>query len=473
MSKLSFHQLLLIAFLLITMTLGAASFQALYTLEKLSDRNHEVARVAIQITEHARQLEELTVTMERTARQFLVLDDVLFRDRYEIAWRQAIVALNSLRMSIPDLPSDVVAEWKLLGDMGWKAINAQDRQSQTNEQNLSRIFLRLPQLNAIVVLNSKREIARRNDFLIRELATQQRLLAILIMVAIMLTACTALGFGMWLSRSLRLIEAAIEQLGANRLDRKIEIGGPSNTRRLGKHLNWLRLRLTELEADKMRFLRHISHELKTPLAALYEGVNLLEEEIIGPLSIKQAEVTAILRKNTVALQTQIEDLLRYNAAASGALHVESDCVDIRALLMQVIEEQRLQWQARCLHVEVEGTSMTIQADAKKLKIVFANMLSNAVRFSPRNGTVKFVLARQEKRVTVDCIDQGIGIAATDAQKIFEPFYQGALQPPGARKGNGIGLSIVREYIEAHSGTIKILPSGAGAHFLIELPYENQ
>ena len=472
MSKLSFHQLLLIAFLIITMTLGAASFQALHTLEKLSDKNHEVARLAIQITEHTLRLEELTVTMERTARQFLVLDDVIFHDRYEIAWRDAIVALNSLRISIPDLPADVVAEWKLLGDMGWKAINAPDLQSQANEGNLSKIFSRLSQLNAIVVLNSKREIARRNDVLIHDLAVQQRLLAILIAVAIALTACTALGFGMWLARSLGLIEAAIEQLGDNRLNQKIEIGGPSNTRRLGRHLNWLRLRLIELEADKMRFLRHISHELKTPLAALYEGVNLLEDEIIGSLSIKQAEVTAILRNNTLALQTQIEDLLRYNAAASGATRIESDRVEIRSLLMQVIEEQRLQWQARDLHIEVEGKSVTILADAKKLKIVFANMLSNAVRFSPRHGTVKFLLSRQGKRIAVDCIDQGIGIAATDAQKIFEPFYQGTHQPPGARNGSGIGLSIVREYIQAHSGTVKILPSDAGAHFLIELPYEN-
>jgi two-component system, NtrC family, sensor histidine kinase GlrK len=409
--------------------------------------------------------------MERTARQFLVLDDLVFRERYEDAWINASAALNSLATSMPNLPADAVDEWKKLTDMSWKILNSDDLHNELNEQNLSKIFSRLPQLNDIIELDSKREIARRNDVFFGELERQQRLLAILIFVAISLTACAALGFGMWLSRTLRLIETAIEQLGKNRFDQVIEIGGPADTRRLGQHLNWLRLRLAELEADKMRFVRHISHELKTPLAALCEGVALLEDEIIGPLSSKQREVAAILRQNTVSLQTQIEDLLRYNAAAFGAQHLEYSDVDIKRLLIQVIDEQRLQWQARCLHIEVIGVAITIKADSKKLAIAFANILSNAVRFSPYQGDVRFVLASHTKTITIDCIDQGIGIVDSDVKKVFEPFYQGVHQPSGARKGNGIGLSIVREYIEAHSGTVRFLPRKGGAHFQIELLYE--
>ena len=471
MSKLSFQQLLIIAFLLITVTLGATSIQALLTLEKLSSKSHEAARLAIQLTENAQHVEELTVTMERTARQFLVLDDVIFRQRYADAWRDASAALNSLTMSVPDLAPDTVEEWKKLSELGWKILNADDRHNQQNEKTLSKIFSRLPQLNDVFELDSKREIARRNDVFLNELERQQRLLAILIFVAITLTACAALGFGMWLSRTLRLIEAAIEQLGENRFDQVIEIGGPEDTRRLGQHLNWLRLRLAELEADKLRFVRHISHELKTPLAALCEGVALLEDEIIGPLSSKQREVAKILRQNTVSLQTQIEDLLRYNAAAFGAQHLACSDVEMKQLLMRVIAEQRLQWQARCLHIEVIAVAVTIQADAKKLAIAFANILSNAVRFSPYQGEVRFVLAAHTKTITIDCIDQGVGIVAADMKKAFEPFYQGAHQPSGARKGNGIGLSIVREYIEAHGGTVRFLPHDGGTHLQIELPYE--
>jgi len=185
---------------------------------------------------------------------------------------------------------------------------------------------------------------------------------------------------------------------------------------------------------------------------------------------KQREVATILRQNTMSLQTQIEDLLRYNAATFGAHHLERSATDIRTLLNQVIDEQRLQWQAQCLRIEVLGAPVVIQADYKKLLIAFANILSNAVRFSPYGGEVKFALESHETHVTIDCIDQGAGIATSDATKIFEPFYQGTRQVFGARKGNGIGLSIVREYIEAHSGIVRIFPHEGGAHFQIELPY---
>jgi len=100
------------------------------------------------------------------------------------------------------------------------------------------------------------------------------------------------------------------QPGENRLDQPIDIRGPTDVRLLGRRLEWLRLRLAELDSDKARFLRHVSHELKTPLAALREGVSLLEDGIAGTLSGSQREVARILRQNTALLQSQIEDLLR-------------------------------------------------------------------------------------------------------------------------------------------------------------------
>ncbi len=105
----------------------------------------------------------------------------------------------------------------------------------------------------------------------------------------------------WLARPFKRLEHAIIGLGQNRLDEPIDIRGPADVRRVSQQLEWLRLRLTELDADKARFLRHVSHELKTPLAALREGVSLLEEGVTGSLNPAQREVAQILQQNTVAL----------------------------------------------------------------------------------------------------------------------------------------------------------------------------
>src|SRR6185295_624186 len=107
--------------------------------------------------------------------------------------------------------------------------------------------------------------------------------------------------------------------------------GPADMRLLGQRLDWLRLRLSELDEDKARFLRHVSHELKTPLAALREGVALLEEGVAGTMSEAQREVTRILSQNTVALQEQIEALLSFNAAAFEARRLSRKTTDLCAL----------------------------------------------------------------------------------------------------------------------------------------------
>ncbi|HEY4541897.1 MAG TPA: ATP-binding protein [Noviherbaspirillum sp.] len=472
-SGLSFRQILLAAFLLIAVLLSGTSVHALLTLERLAAHSRETARDAVRLTENAQLLAERTVAMERSARQFLVLDDPAFRVRYAEAWTQAQGALAALATALPQVPDQVDA-WMKESEAAWSVLQTPARRRAAREQPLQDAFARLPQINERLALESKREVERRNNVLLDELERQRALLTAQAIAAIVLAVVLFLGFGAWLSRPLAAIEGAIGRLGENRFDQPVAVHGPADLRRLGQQLDWLRQRLAGLENDKERFLRHISHELKTPLAALCEGVALLEDEVVGPLSANQREVAHILRQNTAALQTQIEDLLRYNAATFDAQHLACEPLDLPALLRQVIDAQRLQWQAAALRVDVEdhlASQASVMADPDKLGIVLGNLLSNAVRFSPHGGTIRFVLAREAGLVCIDCIDQGPGVAAADVARVFEPFYQGQHQPPGARRGSGIGLSIVREYIEAHGGTVRLLSAAPGAHFRIELPDE--
>src|SRR5690606_34178387 len=125
------------------------------------------------------------------------------------------------------------------------------------------------------------------------------------------------------------------------------------------------------------FLRHISHELKTPLAALREGVALLKDGVTGELNPGQREVAQILHHNTLVLQDEIEALLRFNAAAFEARQLQRRDTDLLALLEAQVESQRLQWQARGLRVVVEGPAVSLQIDAEKIGSAVSNLLSNA------------------------------------------------------------------------------------------------
>lgn len=470
LSRFSFRPLLLVAFLLIALLLSATSVHALLALERLTSYSRETARDAVALTENAQRLAERTVAMERSARQYLILNDATFQERYQEAWQSAREALDALETAMPGAAPQQFADWRKHGDAAWQALQEPLARRQAAGQTLESAFAALYRINEELALESKREVEQRNDVLATELERQRGLLSGQLAAAIALAVMLAFAFGVWLSRPLTAVEAAIGRLGENRFDQPIEVHGPADLRRLGSQLDWLRQRLSNLENDKERFLRHVSHELKTPLAALREGIALLEDEVAGALSENQREIARILRQNALALQTQIEELLRYNAATFDAQHLKRAPVDLCALLQQVIDNQRLQWQVRGLRVETEGSAPLFSGDADKLAIVLGNLLSNAVRFSPDGGTIRFVLGSNGAgNISIDCIDAGPGIAPGDMERVFEPFYQGERQPPGPRRGNGIGLSIVREYVEAHGGTVGLLPHDGGAHFRIELP----
>jgi len=201
-----------------------------------------------------------------------------------------------------------------------------------------------------------------------------------------------------------------------------------------------------------------------------EGVSLLEDGVTGDLNENQREVARILQQNTAVLQSQIEALLRFNAAAFEARQLKRQKVDLLQLLEEQVDAQRLQWQSRGLTVRVEGTPISAQVDHAKMGTALANLLSNAIRFSPRAGTVRLALERVDGRIRIEIEDEGPGVAPGDRDRIFEPFYRGQIQPTDAARGSGVGLSIVHEYIAAHGGQIALLADSDGAHFRIELPH---
>jgi two-component system sensor histidine kinase GlrK len=465
--RASFRQLMLVAFLLIAALLASASLHGLFTLERLISQSRDGAERAVQATAGVQILAERSVAMERAARQYLVLDDPVLHDRFDAATSEASGALDRLQTN--QLPPSLAADWRAAAaDIAAKLPGTRSTAHRRDEQ-LTEIFRELAAINSDIAEHMQLVMRSRNDDLRAELEAGRLQLGRQVLGAIAIAVVMALAFGVWLSRPLKRLESAIEGLGANRLDKPIEIRGPADVRRLGRSLDALRIRLGELDADKARFLRHVSHELKTPLSALREGVALLEDGVTGDLSASQREVARILRQNTCTLQSQIENLLRFNAAVFEARELQRRRVEMGALLQRVIDEQRLQAQARQLRIGVAGGPVWAEVDPDKLATALGNLLSNAIRFSPEGGTIEFELSQHDGVVRIQIADGGPGIAPADRDRVFEPFYRGERQPRDAARGSGIGLSIVREYTAAHGGHIELLPDGPGATFGIHLP----
>lgn len=465
--RISFRQLLLVAFLLIAALLAAVSLRGLFTLERLMAQARQSSESSMRLAAEAQTLMDHSVTMERAARQYVVLDDRTLWQRYEDAARDAEQVLGRLA---PELPAEQVQAWReQVGQIGTQ-MQGPRATARLREQALIAAFRELADENATIALQIRRSTEERTRRVQDELEAARLAFGRQLLVAIAVAVLLAFAFGLWLARPFKRLERAIVGLGENRLEQPIDIRGPADVRQLGRRLEWLRLRLAELDADKARFLRHVSHELKTPLAAMREGVALLEDEVAGPLTANQKEVVRILRENTARLQGQIEDLLRFNAAAFEARRLQRRHVDLAALIERLLDEQKLQWQAKQLQVRVEGGPAWADVDPDKLGVALGNLLSNAIRFSPMGGIIRFGLERRGDRLVIDIADEGPGVAPADRERVFEPFYRGERQPQGAARGTGVGLSIVQEYVAAHGGRVQLLPDGPGAHFRLELPH---
>lgn len=223
--------------------------------------------------------------------------------------------------------------------------------------------------------------------------------------------------------------------------------------------------------DRERSLRHVSHELKTPLTALREGVSLLQEEVPGALSGNQREVVEILQHNVIGLQHQIESLLSLNAAAFEARRLRPSLNDVKKLMNEAAQRRELQIQARHLNVLVDAPELKLMLDNEKMSVVLDNLLSNAVDFSPEGGEVLLRATFDSGVLKIECIDHGPGVADEDKLRIFDPFVQGRRLAPLPRKGSGVGLSIVRELVRAMGGSVALQSSELGAHFCVEIPNE--
>jgi two-component system sensor histidine kinase GlrK len=297
----------------------------------------------------------------------------------------------------------------------------------------------------------------------------QRGLFVLVLFGTAVALVIALALTRYIARPIVEIDAAIRQLGGADFSKGIAVHGPEDLRYLGRRLDWLRRRLEEFETQKNRFLRHVSHELKTPLTALREGAELLHDQVAGPLSPPQRRVVAIMRDNSIKLQRLIEELLDYQRALHAAASLEVKTVVLDALVGEAVREHELAARAKGLTLEIDAQAASLEADPDKLRSVVDNLISNAVKFTPQGGRIVVRARVASGEAMIEVLDSGPGVPAEERESIFNLFFRGRNKADSGMKSSGLGLAIARELVEAHGGHIAVVAEGTGGHFRVTLP----
>jgi two-component system sensor histidine kinase GlrK len=278
-------------------------------------------------------------------------------------------------------------------------------------------------------------------------------------------------FAVLIARPIRQLDQAIRQMGTADFTHAIRVTGPQDLRYVGQRLEWLRVRLAELEQQQTQFLRHVSHELKTPLTAVREGAELLRDNVGGRLAPEQQEIVRIVRENTLQLQKLIEDLLAYHQTRATEPATLGP-IALPDVVMRVVREQKLAALARMVSFETNLKPAIVVGDAENLRTIVDNLVSNAIKYSPHSGVIELVVGAEDGQAILDVIDQGPGVAPTHRGHIFDSFYQGPAPAEGRVKGSGLGLAIAREYAHAHGGRVELVDrtdGKRGAWFRLWLP----
>ncbi len=446
-------QLVIVGFFAALAPVCVAVFFTIQTMEELTENHRSVTRLVVDVTRMGQDIHRDVLELERRARQFIALGDDDLANLFEherVALSQELKKLQSLDASLPSESPDVGALIALLSRLTFESDTF-----SLDQPHLDQSFDLIGEHSLAIqkwLQTSVDQILEKNladaEAQIHSLVLQLSLSAIVTLVLLML-------FTYWINKPLKDLTHEIQQLGTQGLSHTIDISGPQELRELGGKLEWLRLRLHESMQQKEQFLRHISHELKTPLASLREGTDLLAEHVTGRLSGQQQEIVDIVRQNAIDLQRLIENLIDYNQMPNKKLNPEE--IRLKDLWDELLSHYRLSLGRKALKLTSRGSVDYWVADRSKLRTTLDNLLSNAVNYTPEGGRIEFVWCKKDTSLVMDVANSGETIPPEDEKHVFEPFFQSAAKRTGPIKGSGIGLSVARECMEAQGGSLSLVP----------------
>ena len=231
--------------------------------------------------------------------------------------------------------------------------------------------------------------------------------------------------------------------------------------------------LKENDAIKSEFISTASHELRTPITVISSYVEMFEDGMLGELSSAQREKIEIISSQIEHMIRLVEDMLDTSRLESKALNINKYPIWIDDIAKKVIDDlSRLAGlKEQSVSLTVEGSLPEIEGDGRRIKQVFNNLLTNAIKYTQKKGKIDVIIKDEPENVSISIIDNGIGVAKKDQHRIFEKFYTGSGSSLTRESGRmGLGLAIAKGIIEAHEGRIWFESEiGKGSTFVFTLP----
>ena len=291
---------------------------------------------------------------------------------------------------------------------------------------------------------------------------------LLFLISIPVGTIVSFAFSRFPLKPVRRVIDATNRLASGDFSARLKLPGPSAFTELANSFNRMAEELGGIEMLRSDFVDNFSHEFKTPIVSIKGFAEELKHDDLSPE--QRNEYLDIIISESSRLATLATNVLNFSRVEKQTILANREKFDLTEQIRRCVLLFETKWDQRRLNLTVELDEISLFGDDELLSQVWLNLIDNAIKFTPEGGCVEIRLEKRWNKALFRIRDDGYGISEEAQKHVFDKFYQGDASHSG--QGNGLGLSIARQIVTLHGGTIACKSQeGVGTEFLVELPLE--
>lgn len=475
--KLTIHGKMVIGFAAVICIMIAGHLYMLFEVQALSNEAQSTLNMEVKTVDIAKRMRALLDDEESHARKYVITRDPVYYDLFQEASREFQQLLGTLIRTEAERGNALhqVAEkhhWlsRSIPEPGKPATAGAGSAGIIENAARSERVDSIDRWLAGLIRNSQISIDSSMATFVQSTQRAQLVAAALTLLTILAASAAAWMIARTITRPIGTLVRATLQIGQGHFD-PIRVHSHDETALLAESINDMSAKLKRVNEAKADLMHQIVHELRNPLQIIFFARNLLAEQEVGGINGKQLEMLDLIGGNAEKLMSFTDQFLDLAKVEAGMMEYRRAPTDLVALVTRAVEDARALASRKDIAIKLmsEPAPQTF-ADGEKLSQVFGNLLSNAIKYTEQGGSVAVAVFCFDRKIYVAVKDSGIGIDTEELPKLFTKFYQAANASKAHAKGTGLGLALVKAFVEGHGGALYVTSTiGVGSTFTVELP----
>jgi two-component system sensor histidine kinase GlrK len=476
--KLTIYKKMMLGFGAIILIMIIASAYILIKLNDVSNSAETTLTANVKAVDLAKQLQDILHEENVDAQKYLISHDETYFSLFIASSRRFEIYLDLLLDAQSDKAwRSLIINMRRTHEMFVTGVQ-NVKNHQNAKDNLGQGSLKVDSMEALSrslnhLININRGSIEDAMSNMKATTTRSAQIALLLIIGTVVVAVlAALIIARTITRPIDDLIQGTQQIARGNF-KQVQVSSNDEIALLVKAVNDMSSKIKDINELRTHMMQQISHELQTPLQVMMSGHDILKSQCAGLLNAEQVQMLESIRRGIIKLSSFSRQYLDLAKIDSGMMKYYMVWTDILQIVDPLVKDAQLIAEPKNINVEMSSISTPkIRVDSKKISIVVSNLLSNAIKYTKNNGNVWVKVGPCPLGVQVKVKDSGIGISKNELPKIFAKFYQAGNSGRIKSGGTGVGLALVKAFVEGHGGRVYVESViDRGSTFTVELPVE--